>query len=154
MGAIHPVLCSPVRPAVVDILNHVAWRAGGGSTLPSGLLRLYRSTDGLRTVKGGITWDGEPSIGADGVEPGHGPTAAALYLASGKVIAVKVKMDKASDGLTGDEQLFGPVYARNGYVVLKWQGSEDAEAATWAIGATLAIRADVVTGSLAVEVMA
>lgn len=126
----------------------------GQGGFPAGLLALYRSTDGLRTVKGGITWDGTPSIGADGVEPGHGPVASPLYLASGKVIAVKVKMDKASDGLTGDEQIFGPIYARNGYVVNKWQGSEATEAATWAIGATLAIRADVVTGALDVEVMA
>lgn len=126
---------------------------GSGAAYPSGLLRLYRSADGLRAAKGGLTWDGTPSIGADGVEPGHGPVAASMYLGGGKVVAVKVKMDKASNGLTGDEQIFGPVYARNGYVVLKWQGSEDAEAATWAVGATLAIRADVVTGSLAVKVL-
>ena len=121
---------------------------------PPGLLALYNSTDLLRAAKGGIAWGGTPSIGADGVEPGHGPTAAAVYLASGKVVAAKVKMDKASNGLTGDEQLFGPIFARNGYVVLKWRESEDAEAATWAAGATLVIRADVVTGSLAVKVVA
>lgn len=151
--SIHPVIVNPIISPVLGITNVPAWRAGGGSTLPSGLLRLYIASGGLAAVKGGITWDGEPSIGADGVEPGHGPTAAALYLAVGKIIAVKVKMDKASNGLTGDEQIFGPVYARNGYVVLKWQGSEAVEAATWSVGATLAIRADVVTGSLAVKVL-
>ena len=150
MSVAHSVATPAARPCARSVLA----RAGGGSSLPSGLLSLYRSTDGLRTVKGGITWDGTPTIGADGVEPGHGPTAAALYLASGKVVAVKVKMDKASTGLTGDEQIFGPIYARNGYVVNKWQGSEAVDAATWAIGATLAIRADVVTGALSVEVMA
>ena len=143
-----PIISSPLRGIVGPTI------ATGGAAWPSGLLRLYRSHDGQRAALGGIAWDGTPSIGADGVEPGHGPTAAALYLAAGKVVAVKVKMDKSSAGLTGDEQIFGPIYARNGYVVLKWQGSEDAEAATWAIGATLAIRADVVAGSLAVEVMA
>lgn len=152
MSIVHPVLVDPVVNPLVGILNMPAWRAGGGSW-PSGLLRLYRSADGQRAALGGIAWDGTPSIGADGVEPGHGPTAAALYLASGKVVAVKVKMDKASTGLTGDEQIFGPIYARNGYVVLKWQGSEAVEAASWAIGDTLAIRADVVTGSLAVKVL-
>ena len=134
-----------------DPFSLVPMTLGGG--YPPGLLRLYRSADGQRAALGGIAWDGTPTITADGVEPGHGPTAAALYLAAGKVIAVKVKMDKASTGLTGDEQIFGPIFARNGYVVLKWRGSEDVEAATWAVGATLAIRADVVTGSLAVEVM-
>lgn len=127
---------------------------GSGAAYPSGLLRLYRSADGLRAAKGGLTWDGTPSIGADGVEPGHGPMAAAVNLAAGKIIACKVKMDKASDGLTGDEQIFGPIFARNGYVVLKFRGDEDAASATWAVGATLAIRADVVTGSLAVKVVA
>lgn len=151
--SIHPVVINPIINPIVGIISMVAWRAGGGVTYPSGLLRLYNSADALRAAKGGITWDGTPSIGADGVEPGHGPVAAAVYLAAGKVVAARVKMDKASNGLTGDEQIFGPVYARNGYVVLKWQGSEDAEAATWAVGATLVIRADVVTGSLAVKVL-
>jgi hypothetical protein len=150
---IHPVVCNPVLSPLVGILNPSRWRAGG-SSYPSGLLRLYRSADGMKAALGGITWDGTPSIGADGVEPGHGPTAAALYLAGGKVLAPRLKMDKASNGLTGDERLWGPIYARNGYIVLKWQGSEVVEAASWAIGATLAIRADVVTGGLAVEVMA
>lgn len=149
---IHPVVCNPILQPVVSVADPVRWHAGG-SGLPSGLLRFYLSTDALRAQKGGIAWDGTPSIGADGVEPGHGPTAAALYLASGKVVAVKVKMDKASNGLTGDEQIFGPIFARNGYVVNKFGGSEAVEAATWAIGATLAIRADVVTGSLAVKVL-
>lgn len=153
MSIVHPIVCSLFLNMLVDVADIVRWRAGG-SSYPSGLLRLYRSADGQRSALGGLAWDGTPTIGADGVEPGHGPTAAALYLASGKVIAVKVKMDKASTGLTGDEQIFGPVFARNGNVVLKWQGGEAVEAASWAIGATLAIRADVVTGSLAVEVMA
>lgn len=150
---IHPVVVDPRISQLVDVQNPPAWSAGG-SGFSAGLLRYYLSTSGLKALKGGITWDGTPTIGADGVEPGHGPVAAPLYLAAGKVIAVRVKMDKASTGLTGDEQLFGPVYARNGNVVLKWQGSEAVEAATWAVGATLAIRADVVTGALAVEVMA
>jgi hypothetical protein len=135
-------------------MREVVWRLSEDSgEWPGGLLRLYRSEDGTRSQLGGVTWDGTPTIGADGVEPGAGPTASPVYLAAGKVVAIRVKMDKASTGLTGDEQLFGPIYARNGNVVLKWQGSEAVEAATWAIGATLAIRADVVTGSLAVEVM-
>ena len=149
MSVAHSIAKSCAQPVAHAVT--VRW---GGSSLPSGLLALYRSTDGLRTVKGGITWDGTPSIGANGVEPGHGPVASPVYLASGKVIAARVKMDKASDGLTGDEQLFGPIYARNGYVVNKFNGSEATAAATWAIGATLAIRADVVTGALDVEVMA
>lgn len=145
------MLARPFARAIASPLGRSLF--GSGAAYPSGLLRLYNSADALRAAKGGITWDGTPSIGADGVEPGHGPTAAALYLAAGKVIAVKVKMDKSSTGLTGDEQLFGPIYARNGYVVNKFGGAEAVEAATWAVGATLAIRADVVTGSLAVKVL-
>lgn len=149
---IHPVVVNPILNPVVVVTDPVRWRAGGAG-LPSGLLRFYLSTDALRAQKGGIAWDGTPSIGADGVEPGHGPVAAALYLAAGKVIAVRVKMDKASTGLTGDEQIFGPIYARNGYVVNKFNGAEATAAASWAIGATLVIRADVVTGSLAVKIL-
>lgn len=146
------MLARPFARAIASPLGRSLF--GSGAAYPSGLLALYRSTDLLRAAKGGIAWDGTPSIGADGVEPGHGPVAASMYLGGGKVVAVKVKMDKASNGLTGDEQIFGPVYARNGYVVNKFGGAEAVEAATWAAGATLAIRADVVTGSLAVEVMA
>jgi hypothetical protein len=111
MSIVHPVVCSLFLNMIVDVADIVRWRAGG-SSYPSGLLRLYRSADGMKAALGGITWDGTPSIGADGVEPGHGPTAAALYLAGGKVLAPRLKMDKASTGLTGDERLWGPLYAK------------------------------------------
>lgn len=126
MSAANPCTAPVARSCARSVLAR-----RGGSTLPAGLLRLYRSTDGLRTVKGGITWDGTPSIGADGVDPGHGPTAAAVNLGGGKVVAVKVKMDKASDGLTGDEQIFGPIYARNGYIVVKSDLHEGVLAHSW-----------------------
>jgi hypothetical protein len=133
----------------------IAWKDSNQTgSWPSGLLRLYRSTSGLKSLLGTITWTGTPTITADGVTPGDGPSFGTLTRGNGKVFVVKARMTKASDGITGDEQILGPVYVRNGYVVAKVDGSEDTVAATWAAGDTL--YAKVITGpeTLAVEVMA
>lgn len=149
MSAAHSCARSCAQPAA-----RAANARFAGISWPSGLLRLYRSTSGLKSLVGPITWDGTPEIGADGVEPGHGPSFGTLTRGNGKCFAYKVKMDKASDGLTGDEQVLGPLYARNGYLVAKVDGSEDTVAAEWDAGDTL--YAKVITGpeTLTVEVMA
>ena len=105
---------------------------------PSGLIKLYRSTDGLKAALGSITWDGTPVIAADGVAAGHGPDMGAVNRASRKVCVVRFKATKASTGITGDEQVFGPLYLRNGNLVGKLDGEEDAFAHTWTIGDEIA----------------
>lgn len=149
MSCAHPASRSCAQPAARPV--NARW---GGSSWPSGLQRLYRATSGLKSLLGSISWDGTPTIGADGVEPGHGPSFGTLTRGNGRVFCAKVKMDKASDGLTGDEHIIGPLYARNGFLVAKVDGSEDTVAASWAVGAT--VYAKVITGpsTLTVEVMA
>lgn len=116
------------KEAVVDFPRHQS------GDWPSGLLRLYRSTDGLKSQLGSITWDGTPAISADGVTPGAGPSFGSLQRGNGKVFVVKHKMSKASNGITGDEHILGPLYVRNGYLVAKAGGVEATHEHTWADG--------------------
>ena len=133
---IHPVICSPVLNPLVGLLNPVGWRAG--SSYPRDLVLLYRSTDGLKSVLGSISWDGTPTITADGVAAGHGPDMGSVNRASRKVCVVRFKPTKADDGITGDEQVFGPLYLRNGYLVGKLDGEEGTLAHTWEASTELA----------------
>ena len=133
---IHPVICNPVLNPLVGLLNPVGWRAG--SSYPRDLVLLYRSTDGLKAALGSISWDGTPTITADGVAAGHGPDMGAVNRANRKVCVVRFKAMKASTGITGDEQVFGPLYLRHGYIVGKLDGEEDAFAHTWAVGDEIA----------------
>lgn len=151
---LYPVVCNPVLTPLVNILDPIAWKAGGGTSWPSSLLRLYRSTSGLKSLLGPITWDGTPTIGADGVEPGHGPSFGTLTRGNGKCFAYKLPMDKASADFVEDEHILGPLYAREGLLVAKVDGSEDTVAAEWDAGDV--VYAKVITGpeTLTVEVMA
>jgi len=133
---IHPVLVNPAISPLVGALDPVAWRAGG--SWPSGLLKLYRSTDGLKAALGSITWTPTPTITADGVAAGNGPDMGSVNRATRKVCVVRFKATKASNGITGDEQVFGPLYLRNSYLVGKLGGQEGALAHTWAIGDEIA----------------
>ena len=119
--------------------REVQWRDSNPTgDWPSGLIKLYRSTDALKAALGSISWGGEPTITADGVAAGHGPDMGAANRASRKVCVVRFKATKASTGITGDEQVFGPLYLRNGNIVGKLDGQEDTFAHTWAVGAEIA----------------
>lgn len=106
-----------------------------GLTIP---IRLYRSTDGEVAARGPITWTGTPTITADGVAAGDGPDLGTVYRGSRKVLVVRFKATKASTGITGDEQIFGPLYLRNGNLVGKLEGVTTLFAHTWAIGDVIA----------------
>ena len=129
---LYPVIGSGLLSPLVNPLSVLA-RHGGGSW-PSGLLRLYRSADGTKSQLGPISWGGTPTITADGVTPGDGPSFGTLTRGNGKVFVCKVKMTKASTGITGDEHVMGPLYVRNGYLVAKVDGVEATHAHSWAIG--------------------
>ena len=148
---IHPVLVNPVISPLVGALDPVAWRAGG--SWPSGLIRLYRSTDGLKAALGPTTWDGTPTITADGVAAGNGPDMGSVNRASRKVCVVRFKAMKASTGITGDEQVFGPLYLRNGNLVGKLDGQEGVKAHTWAVGAEIAAVVDMTPTGVAVQLV-
>lgn len=148
---IHPVVCNPVLSPLVGVLDPTAWRAGG--SWPSGLLKLYRSTDGLKSALGSITWDGTPTITADGVAAGHGPDMGVVNRASRKVVVVRFKATKASNGITGDEQIFGPLYLRNGNLVGKFDGQEGLLAASWGVGDEIAAVVEMVPGAITVKLV-
>jgi hypothetical protein len=113
----------------------VAWKDSNQTgSWPSGLLRLYRSTSGLKSLLGTISWTGTPTIDSNGVTPGAGPSFGSLARGNGKVFCAKVKMTKASTGITGDEHVLGPLYVRNGNLVAKVGGQEATHAHSWAAG--------------------
>lgn len=146
----HPIISLTIRSCFGSPLNMISWH-GGGSSIAAWLLSLYRFTDGLKTVKGGITWAGTPTIGADGVVAGVGPTFGTLARGSGKVLAFRIKLTKASTGITGDEQIIGPLYVRNGYLVAKLDGEEVTHAHTWAVNSVIDVKVVATPSGLTVE---
>jgi hypothetical protein len=69
----------------------------------------------------------------------------------GKVLALRVKMTKASTGITGDEQIYGPLYVRNGNLVAKLDGVEATHAHTWATNAVIDVKIVATPSGLTVE---
>jgi hypothetical protein len=130
-----------------------AVNAGFGAGWPSGLLKLYRSTDGLKAALGSIAWSVTPTIAADGVAAGNGPDMGSVNRASRKVCVVRFKATKASDGVTGDEQVFGPLYLRNGNLVGKLDGAEGVMAHTWAIGDEIAAVVEMTPSGVSVQLV-
>ncbi len=134
--------------------REVQWRDSNATgDFPSGLLKLYRSTDGLKSALGSISWDGTPVNTADGVAAGHGPDMGSVGRASRKVCVVRFKATKADDSITGDEQVFGPLYLRNSYLVGKLDGEEDALAHTWAIGDEIAAAVEMTPSGVNVQLV-
>lgn len=148
---IHPVIVNPVISPLGGALDPVAWLAGG--SWPSGLLKLYRSTDGTKAALGSISWDGTPTITDDGVATGNGPDMGTVNRASRKVCVVRFKATKASTGITGDEQVFGPLYLRNGNLVGKLDGQEGVKAHTWAVGDEIDVALTLVPGAITVNLV-
>lgn len=135
---IHPVLVNPVISPLGGALDPVAWLAGG--SWPSGLLTLYRSTDGLKAALGSISWGGTPTITADGVTPGDGPSFTDVVTwADGGTLVVEFTATTASADLVGDVQVFGPLYAYSSGLLAKDGTNVASVAASWGVG-------DVVTG--------
>lgn len=129
MPAAHPVARSCAQSAARSVLARFP-----GASWPPGLLRLYRFPSGLKSLLGSIAWDGTPTIGVNGVTAGHGPDFGTINRSAGRVFVAKVKMTKASTGITGDEHVLGPLYVRNGNLVAKVNGVEATHAHSWVIG--------------------
>lgn len=120
---------------------------------PSGLLKLYRSTDGLKAALGSITWGVTPTITADGVSAGNGPDMGSVNRAARKVCVVRFKATKSSMGITGDEQIFGPLYLRNGNLVGKLDGQEGLLAASWGVGDEIAAVVEMMPSGVTVQLV-
>lgn len=144
-----PILCSSLSNSITNIINVLSRH--GGSSWPSGLLKLYSFLDGLKSKVGSISWSGTPTIGAEGVVAGVGPNFSTVFRSNGKVFAVRVKMTKSSTGITGDEQVLGPLHVRNGYLVAKLDGEEATHAHTWAADAVIDVKVVATPSGLIVE---
>ena len=148
-GCAHSVAAPAARSCARAV--NARWRAGG--SWPSGLIKLYRSTDGKKAALGSIAWGGTPVITADGVAAGHGPDLGSVNRASRKVCVVRFKATKASDGITGDEQVLGPLYLRNGNLVGKLDGVTGLLAHTWAVGDEIAAVVEMTPGGVSVQIV-
>ena len=140
---IHPVLVNPVISPLVGALDPVAWRAGGSYPKDLALLWPRALTDAgvLKSAKGvNPTFTDAPTVDADGVTPGDGPSFTDIVTwADGGTLVVQFTATVASADLVGDVQVFGPVYAFSGGLKAK-DGTNTATVATsWDVG-------DVVTG--------
>lgn len=143
------------RSVARSVLRSLAHGLGGkyGPGWPSGLLKLYRSADGTKAALGSIAWDGAPTITADGVAAGNGPDMGVVNRASRKVVVVRFKATKADDDITADEQVFGPLYLRNGYLVGKLDGQEGTHAMSWAIGDEIAAVVEMTPSGVTVQLV-
>lgn len=135
-------------------LRESQWRDSNTTgDFPSGLLKLYRSADGLKSALGSIAWGGTPTIGVNGVVAGHGPDMGSVNRGIRKVCVVRFKAAKSSSGITGDEQVFGPLYLRNGYLVGKLDGQEGVKAHTWSVGTEIAAVVDMTPSGVTVQLV-
>lgn len=148
---LHPVVCSPIITPVVDVLGPVAWQAGGsGQTLAQRLAALgarlvwpsaLTDTGVLATVLGAApTWSDTPTVTADGVVPGDGPSfTSSVTWADGGTRVVKFTADAASADITEPVEIGGGFWATSSGLEFR-DGTNVASVATsWDVG-------DVVTG--------
>ena len=141
---IHPVLVNPVISPLVGALAVPGLPASSASTAPQ---------TASRPLSAPPHGTGTPTITADGVAAGNGPDMGSVNRASRKVCVVRFKAMKASTGITGDEQVFGPLYLRNGNLVGKLDGQEGVKAHTRAVGAEIAAVVDMTPTGVAVQLV-
>ncbi len=81
------------------------------------------------------TYTGTPTVDADGVTPGDGPSFTSVVTwADGGTLVVEFTATVASADLVGDVQVFGPVYACSTGLKAK-DGTNTASVVTsWAVG--------------------
>lgn len=106
-------------------------------SFPENLLHFYRADDGVLPAVGSITWDGSPTITADGVLPGNGPTITAAPGEEGLAVVVRVKMTIASADVVGDSHLFGAIYVCSEGVKTKIGDSVTLYETEWVVGDVL-----------------
>ncbi|NCC83990.1 MAG: hypothetical protein EOM03_07675 [Clostridia bacterium] len=108
---------------------------GRGSSFPSDLALLWPlklSDSGvLKSAKGlAPTFTDTPTVGADGVTPGDGPSFVDVVTWSdGGTLVVRWTATTASADIVGDVQVFGPLYAASTGLKAK-DGTNEAVCAT------------------------
>ena len=108
----------------------------------------YDHRFGTVALQGTATWDGTPTIGADGVVAGNGPTLAsveAIDWSAGGTLTATFKMGVASDdaSLSTPQQLFGPIYAATGALQAKDGTNTASVATTWASGDVVTVEVEI-----------
>lgn len=134
MSCAHSVARSCAQPAARAV------NARFGSSYPASLVLLWPlkiSDDGvLKSAKGPTpTYTDTPTVTANGVAPGDGPTFSDVVTwTDGGTLVVRFTADTASADIVGDVQVFGPVYACSTGLKAK-DGTNVATCATsWAVG--------------------
>ena len=117
-----------------------AVNARWGSSYPSALALLWplkiTSSGVLKSAVGPApVYTDTPTVGADGVTPGDGPSFTdVVSWAEGGTLIVEFTATTASADLVGDVQVFGPVYAYSGGLKAKDGTNTATCAASWASG--------------------
>ena len=111
----HPVRFNPEFNPELDVRNIVASRAGVNFPASLALLWPMKLSDAgvLKSAKGATpTFSDTPTVTADGVAPGDGPSFSDVVTwTDGGTLVVRFTADTASADIVGDVQVFGPVYA-------------------------------------------
>ena len=164
---LHPVICSPVIPPLVDVLHPVAWRAGGaGQTLAQRLAALGARlvwpsalTDAgvLATVLGAApVWSDTPIVTAGGVDPSGGlPTFSVdnVDWSDSGTLRLVLTAQTASADIVGTVQVFGPLYATGTGLILDDGTNQTSVAASWASGDVLRVVTRFFDGAMRVGVV-
>ena len=114
-----------------------------GISYPAALALRWSADKPLKSLKGAApTFTDTPTLSAGGVVPGDGPSFTDVVAwADGGTLVVEFTATVASADLSGDVQVFGPLYANSSGLVAK-DGTNTASVATsWDVG-------DVVTGAV------
>lgn len=128
---------SVVRPVLRNVCGSpLDWRGAG---YPSSLALLWplklTAAGILKSAKGPApTFADAPTVTADGVTPGAGPSFGTLTRGNGKVFAYKIKMTIASADVSSEMHVLGPLYLRQGLLVAKVGETEATHVHSWANG--------------------
>ena len=107
-----------------------------GAGYPATLSLLWSSAKWAKALKGqSPTYTGTPTVDADGVTPGDGPSFTdVISWTEGGTLVVRFTATVASADIVGDVAVFGPVYAFSGGLKAK-DGTNTATVSTsWAVG--------------------
>lgn len=117
-----------------------------GAGYPGTLALLWSSEKWAKILKGAApTYTDTPTVDADGVTPGDGPSFTDVVTwTDGGTLVVRFTATVASADIVGDVAVFGPVYAFSGGLKAKDGTNTASVAASWDVG-------DVVVGVVQVD---
>ena len=117
---------------------------------PENLSLLWRSSNHSKSLVGSDPqFSGTPVVDEGGVAPGHGPSFAAVSaLDSMGTLAVRFTTTKAIAAISGEEHIFGPVYARPSGLVASDGTNKATFATTWNAGEVVTAIVQIQSGQM------